>query len=275
VDSILNFHRQKHGIPKSIGLFTSPHLLAVRERIRINSAPISEELFAKYFFEVWDALESSAAAAEEDPKYKPVYFRYLTLMSYHVFLREGIDAAIYEVGVGGAFDGTNLVEKPAVTGITALGIDHTFMLGETIEEISWHKAGIMKKGSPAFTVEQVPAAAAVVRDQAAEKGVELEVVKKDNRLAGVKILPDAEFQKLNASMGVKLASTVLKKLDPKFELPQDALPQDFVDGLEQVVWRGRCEIKVDGNIRWYLDGAHTRDSLKVAAQWYDSQCAGR
>lgn len=273
VDSILSFYRASHKIPKNVGLFTSPHLVAVRERIRINSKPISEESFAQYFFEVWDALEAAAVALNEDPKIKPVYFRYLTLMSFHVFVKENIDAAVYEVGVGGVHDATNVFEHPAATAITTLGIDHTAVLGNTIEEITWHKAGIMKTGSPAFTINQVPKAVPVLEEQAREKKVDLQLVEINPALKEVKILPKADFQRKNASLAIKLASQVLKKLDNSFEMPSESLPQEFIDGLEQVLWRGRCETKVDGNISWYLDGAHNADSLKVATRWFDEQCS--
>ncbi|KAL2076193.1 hypothetical protein VTL71DRAFT_1136 [Oculimacula yallundae] len=272
VDSMLSHYRKSHEFPRNIGLFTSPHLIAVRERIRINSAPISAELFAKYFFEVWDKLE--AAAADSDvPFEKPVYFRYLNLMSYHVFIQEKVDAAIYEVGVGGEFDSTNIVDYPAVTGISALGIDHTFTLGETIDKIAWHKAGIQKKGVPSFTVPQLPAAMEVVEKRAVERSVaSLDIVGLDPRLKEVKIRPDAPFQKSNASLAIALTETLLKKLD-HYHSNGHALPKDFVDGLEQVVWRGRCERKLDGDIIWYLDGAHTADSIKVAANWFSNECA--
>lgn len=271
VDSILAHYRKSHDIPSKIGLFTSPHLIAVRERIRINSAPISAELFARYFFEVWDKLEASPSSI-----IKPVYFRYLNLMSYHVFLQEQVDCTIYEVGVGGEYDSTNIVERPAVTGISMLGIDHTFTLGETIDKIAWHKAGIQKRGVPSFSVNQVPAAMEVVKERANERGVEsFGVVGLDPRLEGVKIKPDAPFQKGNASLAIVLAETVLKKLDLKFSLSSDKLPQEFVDGLQQVVWRGRCETKVEGNISWYLDGAHTADSIKVASKWFGDECANK
>lgn len=254
-------------------MFTSPHLIAVRERIRIKSAPISAELFAKYFFEVWDKLEESAGGA---PFTKPVYFRYLNLMSYHVFLQEGVDAAIYEVGVGGEYDSTNIVERPAVTGISTLGIDHTFALGETVDKIAWHKAGIQKKGVPSFTVNQVPAALDVVKERAAERGVRtFKVVGIDQRLQNVKIKPNAPFQKGNASLAIALAETVLAKLDPTFRSGQETLPKEFVDGLENMVLRGRCETKVEGNISWYLDGAHTADSIIIAAKWFGDECAER
>jgi folylpolyglutamate synthase len=245
--------------------------VSVRERIRINSSPISAVLFAKYFFEVWDKLENSAKELLLDVEDKPVYFRYLTLMSFHVFLSEGVDTAVYEVGVGGEYDSTNIVQRPAVTGISTLGIDHVFALGDTVDKIAWHKAGILKTESPAFTVQQIPEAMEVVKQRAVEKSVELKVVEINSALEGVKILPQADFQRKNASLAIALTAAVLKKLDPEFSLPEGPLPIEFVDGLEQVVWRGRCETKVDGNIQWYLDGAHTVDSLKVAAKWFGSQ----
>ncbi|KAK3309487.1 Mur ligase [Chaetomium strumarium] len=284
VDSILSRYRQKKktgggggGPPHKVGLFTSPHLIAVRERIRIDSRPISEELFAKYFFQVWDRLEANAdvAADAAAPGSKPVYARYLTLMSYHVFLSEGVDAAVYETGIGGEYDATNVVERPVASGISTLGIDHVFMLGGTVDKIAWHKAGIMKPGCPAFTIEQVPSAAEVLKNRAVEKGVDLKVLDIDPRLESVKIRPDATFQKRNASLAVALAETALKKLDPSFSPNPERLPQEFVDGLEQVVWRGRCEVKEEGSVLWHVDGAHTADSLKMAARWFVGECAAR
>ncbi len=109
---------KSRGIPKRVGLFTSPHLIHVRERIRIDSRPISPEIFAKYFFEIWDKLEH-ASTVEDTPFEKPVYFRYLTLMSYHAFIQEGVDVAIYEVGVGGEYDSTNIVDHPTVRILTS------------------------------------------------------------------------------------------------------------------------------------------------------------
>jgi folylpolyglutamate synthase len=267
----LSQYRKSHDIPRNIGLFTSPHLIAVRERIRINSAPISRELFARYFFEVWDRLEAAPPDSEVATA-KPVYFRYLTLMSYHVFLQESVDAAVYEVGVGGEYDSTNIVDHPAVTGISTLGIDHVFALGRTIEEIAWHKAGIQKKGIPSFTVNQTPAALAVVQERAKERQVvSLSVLGEDPRLESVRIRPNASFQRLNASLAIALAETALQKLDPYFEVHTTSLPKEFVNGLEQVVWHGRCETKSEGDIMWYLDGAHTQDSITVAARWFHEE----
>ncbi|KAI0410157.1 tetrahydrofolylpolyglutamate synthase [Xylaria palmicola] len=282
--SILAQYQRAHNVPRKIGFFTSPHLIAVRERIRINDAPVSEELFARYFFEVWDRLGD--AEAREGPMAlderlgvptpaRPIYARYLTLMSYHVFLQTGVNAAVYETGIGGEYDATNIVERPLASGITTLGIDHVFALGPTVEAIAWHKAGIMKQGSAAFTVEQLPSAAQVLQERANEKGVSLQVLDVDPRLNGVNIRPDALFQKKNASLGIALAEAALQKLDPSFQLSVSALPKEFVDGLEQVVWRGRCEVKAEPPIIWHIDGAHTVDSLKMATRWFAGECATR
>ncbi|KAK0657729.1 Mur ligase [Cercophora newfieldiana] len=275
VDSILSRYSQSTSIPRKVGLFTSPHLIAVRERIRIGSRPISEELFAKYFFQVWDRLESSDTGKElVEPGTKPIYARYLTLMSYHVFLSEGVDAAVYETGIGGEYDATNVVERPVASGISTLGIDHVYVLGQTVDKIAWHKGGIMKKGAPAFTIEQVPEAAEVLRARAEEKGVALKVLNVDARLEGVNVRPNALFQKKNATLAIALAEVALKKLDGGFELdPKELLPKEFVEGLEQVVWRGRCEVKEEEGVSWHVDGAHTVDSLKMAARWFAGECA--
>jgi folylpolyglutamate synthase/dihydrofolate synthase len=240
-------------------------LIAVRERIRLNNIPLSKEVFAKYFFDVWDALEDVE---------KPAYFRYLTLMSYHVFIRETVDVAISEVGLGGEYDATNIVEKPMVTGISSLGIDHTYTLGNTIEEIAWHKAGIQKVGCPSFTVTQLPSVMEVVEKRAKERSVEaLKVIGEDQRLEGVKIRPDAAFQRLNASLAIALGETVLGKLDRNFHQSRDTLSREFIEGLEQVVWRGRCEKKVEGKVTWHLDGAHTAESIIVASKWFGDECS--
>lgn len=274
-DSILTHcSSYPHG-PKRVGLFTSPHLMAVRERIRLNSEPISEELFAKYFFEVYDKLKESPDSVGPPQGSAPVYARFLTLMSYHVFIREQVDVAVYETGIGGEFDATNIVSHPVASAITTLGVDHVFVLGDTVDKIAWHKAGIMKAGSPAFTIPQVPEAASVLESRAAEKEVKLRVLDVDPRLVHVKIRPDALFQKRNATLAIALAEAALKKLDPAFALKPDKLPQAFIDGLEQVVWRGRCEVKKEDKILWHLDGAHTVDSLKMAAKWFAGECSGR
>ncbi|KFG78430.1 Folylpolyglutamate synthase [Metarhizium anisopliae] len=250
VDSILSQYQRSKSTPSKTGLFISPHLIAVRERIRIDSAPISEDLFAKYFFQVWDRLgESNTCPEDAAPGSRPLYARYLTLMSWHAFLQEGVDCAVYETGIGGEFDATNIVERPVASGISTLGIDHVFVLGDTVDKIAWHKAGIMKPGSPAFTVEQVPSAAEVLQTRAKDKGVDLKVLSVDKRLARVKIRPDALFQKKNATLAIALAESALRKLGVQVGDKATSLPKEFTDGLEETVFRGRCEVKDEGVVK--------------------------
>lgn len=196
-------------------------------------------------------------------------------MSWHAFLQEGVDVAVYETGIGGEYDATNLVQRPAASGITTLGVDHVFVLGDTVEKIAWHKAGIIKSGSPAFTIEQDPGAAAVLRQRAGELGADLAMLPVDPRLDGVKVRPEARFQKKNATLAVALAEAVLPKLGVSAAPSGSPLPREFVDGLEQTVFRGRCEVKVEHGVTWFLDGAHTSDSLKMSSRWFADETAGR
>ncbi|RKF76521.1 Folylpolyglutamate synthase [Golovinomyces cichoracearum] len=273
VDSILNKYRLSNGLPLRVGLYTSPHLVSVRERIKIDSTTISAEKFTKYFFEVWDRLEQpSIRNGTSTLIEKPVYFRYLTLLSYHIFLQEQVNTAIYEVGIGGEYDSTNIVECPLATGISTIGIDHTSLLGNTLSSIAWNKAGILKKNCPNFYVDQKPEALAVICERAEERQVKSsQNVKILPQLEKVKIQPTAKFQQRNATLAIYLSHTALQKLDPNYNYSLSTsapLPSFFVDGLEQVIWRGRCEKIVEKSLTWYLDGAHNSISMKVALKWF-------
>ncbi|KAL9595117.1 MAG: hypothetical protein Q9219_006634 [cf. Caloplaca sp. 3 TL-2023] len=292
VSSILTQYLPSPSQPKplfrKIGLYTSPHLRFVRERIQINNEPLSEALFAQYFFETWDRLEESARVKgeeeEEEPTgktAKPSYFRFLTLMAFHTYLREGVDTAIIECGVGGEFDSTNIITSPSVTGITSLGIDHVQLLGNTIEEIAWHKAGIMKTGIPSYTVPQLPAAEKVLFQRAAEKSVNLTKVPEHPQLQTVQLGLEAPFQRTNASLAIALASAHLETLPnnrrpPPLPSSPSTLPPEFIRGLEQVRWSGRCEIRREGrSLAWHIDSAHTLESIRLAASWFASQTSPR
>jgi folylpolyglutamate synthase len=259
----------------------------VCERIRINSKPISEELFTKYFFDVWNRLADGAQKRGADPRVKPTYPKFITLMSFHVFCEENVDVAVYEVGLGGEFDSTNVISQPIAAGITSLGIDHVQVLGNTIEEIAWHKAGIMKAGSPAYTVWQPEGAMKVLEKRANEKRIPLHEVAIGKCLDDVAIQPNEDFQKRNASMAVVLATQALARLDTSVmnakDLPRallngnsqdmsaildQPLPELFKAGLTNLVWRGRGEIVEKAYGKWHLDGAHTKESLEIVGDWF-------
>lgn len=266
---------------QKIGLYTSPHLRFARERIKIDNAPLSEEQFARYFFEVWDRLEESAKLAGEDPTApgtKPQYFRYLTLMAFHTYLSEGVDAALIECGIGGQYDCTNVIEKPKATVITSLGIDHTAMLGTTIDKIAWHKGGIIKSGVRCFSAPQAPSAVEVLEKRAADKGAQLDIVSEHPDLrAGssqVKLGLAGDFQYTNASVAVAAAAEFLRKTgvaNISENVMSQPLPAEFKTGLEETRLGGRCETRYEKNVSWYIDGGHTLESIRLAGQWFASR----
>ncbi|KAL2558062.1 Folylpolyglutamate synthase [Forsythia ovata] len=146
------------------GLFTSPHLIDVRERFQLDGADICKEKFLTYFWWCWNRLKERTS--DEVPM--PTYFRFLALLAFKIFAAEKVDVAILEVGLGGKFDATNVVENPIVCGITSLGYDHMEILGNTLGQIAGEKAGIFKHGVPAFTVPQPEEAMCVLEEKASQ-----------------------------------------------------------------------------------------------------------
>ncbi|MBW0511758.1 hypothetical protein O181_051473 [Austropuccinia psidii MF-1] len=309
-----------------IGLFTSPHLVAVRERIQINGKPLSEGKFAEYFWQVWDRFDDGQGEPlQPELPIRPAYFRYLVYLAYHVFLAERVDASIFEVGIGGLLDATNLIPSPIVTGVTSLGFDHVQLLGHSILEIAGHKGGIFKPGVPALTVAQYyPETLEVLKARALEvKASSFTTVPKNTALDDIQLGLAGEHQKLNASLAIALVNTFLgsprirktcKEMDltlikdetatnkpmAELKLPSDpspissssassslSLPQlpaelvspnplstEILRGLQNVEFSGRCQKILDRKIKnlyWYIDGAHTIESMKFCGNWFKTE----
>ncbi|XP_020495732.2 folylpolyglutamate synthase, mitochondrial [Labrus bergylta] len=275
------------------GFYSSPHLVQVRERIRINGRPIGKELFTKYFWQVYGRLDESKDAHGGT---MPAYFRFLTILAFHVFLQEKVDLAVIEVGIGGAFDCTNIIRRPWVCGISSLGIDHTQILGDTIEKIAWQKGGIFKPGVPAFTVKQPEDAMVVLRNRAKEMKCplwtcpDLEDYQAD--------LPEplrlglaGQHQRSNASLALQLSHTwlqkrclVLKKENKSFpSFPAENTgglqvtpfkPSPImVKGLADTEWPGRNQTLKHGAVTYFLDGAHTMRSMQACVHWFRDTAA--
>ncbi|TIA73595.1 hypothetical protein E3P92_01536 [Wallemia ichthyophaga] len=280
----------------SVGLYTSPHLVAVRERIRINGHPLSEERFAKYFFDVWMALDGVGEGEVSDVDSvnnthststlpKPAYFRFMTLVAFHTFLAEDVDATVLEVGIGGSLDCTNIVPAPAVAAVSSLGLDHTALLGGTIRAIALNKGGIYKAGAAALTVPQPEDGEAVLAECAQRVNAPFGVVDTRDAPANHTLslplgLPGVH-QALNARLAVDVVRAFVnagksnKFASWKGELEghdwRNGLPQVFVDGLTKARWPGRCQTVVDPrrpSTTWFLDGSHTADSLTACMQWF-------
>lgn len=188
-------------------------------------------------------------------------------MAFHTFIREGVSAAIFETHHGGEYDSTNVVEKPTVTAITALGLDHVKQLGPSIENIAWHKAGIFKPGSAAFSAPQESAAAKVLRDRASEKGVGLAFVT-DDLADNLQLQMKPEVQRANCV----LAFTIVRSfLEQKAPITQKLLSRSAIQqGVDQFYWPGRFQLVLekDTAFQWFLEGAHNEMSVVKAAEWY-------
>jgi len=261
IESFLRSHGSRTGFPHRTGLYTSPHLIYPEERIRINYEPISKDLFAKYFFEVDDLLS-------KDPGRRPRYLQLYTLIAFHAFIREGVDAAIIETHHGGQYDSTNVVEKPVVTCVTTLGLDHVEQLGSSIESIAWHKSGIFKRGSRAVAAPQVPGASEVLRSRAAENGATLKFAPREPTLPTEAPQPKPDVLRTNCSVALAAASEFLEEMASKDPDSSGLNEADIVRGIRQWSWPGRFQTEIEGKNRWYLDSAHNEISVTKAAEWF-------
>ncbi|XP_071207955.1 folylpolyglutamate synthase, mitochondrial-like isoform X1 [Salvelinus alpinus] len=266
----------------------SPHLVQVRERIRINGKPIGKELFTKYFWQVYGRLYETK---DTHGGSMPAYFRFLTILAFHVFLQEKVDLAVIEVGIGGAYDCTNIIRRPWVCGIASLGIDHTSILGDTIEKIAWQKGGIFKPGVPAFTVKQPDGPMMVLKERAKEIGCplwvcpELEEYPADS--GPLRLGLAGHHQRSNASLALQLSHSWLQRRclsDQSIPSPADESkgvspaagfqPSPIMaKGLEDTAWPGRTQTLKHGPVTYFLDGAHTTRSMLACVSWFSEVAA--
>ncbi|KAF1895180.1 hypothetical protein Lal_00022679 [Lupinus albus] len=267
------------------GLFTSPHLIDIRERFRIDGVEICEEKFLAYFWWCYDRLKEKT----NDNVPMPTFFHFLALLAFKIFSAEQVDVSIMEVGLGGKYDATNVVQEPIVCGITSLGYDHMEILGNTLGEIAGEKAGIFKHRIPAFTVPQPDEAMHVLEEKASQLNVSpffhapvllpLEAPLDVKLLNGLRLGLEGEHQYLNAGLAVALCSTWLKKtghLEDTCLEQIHTLPQQFIKGLATASMQGRAQIVTDqqtnketsNELVFYLDGAHSPESMEACARWF-------
>ncbi|ETW08689.1 hypothetical protein H310_01217 [Aphanomyces invadans] len=273
-ESILRAHGAK------TGMFTSPHLIHSTERFRINGKPISEALFLSNFWAIWDGLTATTSEAGIFPPMAN-FFRFFTLMALRMFQEEGVDVVILEVGLGGRLDATNVIKHPVVCGITTLDLDHTRVLGGTIDKIAREKAGIMKANVPVYTVAQPVLAAQMLVKCADEREASLVVVPPLSEFnisthdLNHSLGMHGQYQHVNAALAVVLASTWLSARHGAPLPPFDGMITPTVlQGLKLAFWPGRSQTMVDplSPTVFHLDGAHTPLSIECCAQWFESCC---
>ena len=160
---------------KRTGFFTSPHLVSVNERIRVDNIQIDNETFLKVFRKVLKIVRQMV----EDGIEHPSYFEFLFGMGMTAFAETDVEYIILETGLGGRLDATNAIDNPALAIITSISLDHTAILGDTIEKIAGEKAGIIKPGVPVFFDGSSKKAAEVIKAKASELGVSCREVTKN------------------------------------------------------------------------------------------------
>ena len=256
-----------------VGLYTSPHVLHLHERISVNSEMVSESEMRGLLNRIYAPIEKMS---KTDP---PTFFEIMTALAFMHFVDKGVDIAVIETGLGGRLDSTNVIQ-PAVIGITSLSIDHQQQLGETIDSIALEKAGVLKRGVPVITVQQEPAAMNVLRSTAVSLKAPLSVTGSDidfshrfetSREHGPHTrvcltTPTSKFEHLRVPLHGKhqaincgLALAMLDKLKSVgFKIDNEKASE----GLQKVTLPGRMEM-ISRDPRIMIDAAHNAASIRA------------
>ncbi len=251
---------------KRTGLFTSPHLIRMTERMKVDGIDISE----KEFCEIFDELTAVVKKREMDGCPHPTFFEWLYLMAMIWFGRMKIAFGVIETGLGGRLDATNVIRHPVITVITSISYDHTDILGDTLDDISREKAGIIKEGVPVICDGSEPCALKVFAEKAEKLNCPLTVIspgqigepvfcgKNIEFTAGdiygsdyrIRLGTPALYQMMNAGLALA-AVKCLQKTYQKCGIDVD--DGVLLDGLASVRWPGRMDEAVPGVL---VDGAH-------------------
>ena len=268
------------------GLNTSPHLERINERIRVSGEEISDAAFAETFARVQGVTEELLAKGRL--RAHPTYFECVTAMAFECFSRAEVEFGVFEVGLGGRLDATNIL-TPAVSIITRIDFDHENFLGHSLQEIAREKAGILKEGVPVVVAEQHEEAREVILARARELScpvietaaayrIENSVMEEGcararvTRIASgqsVEIAPQLKggFQLRNALTAVAAAHVLQRQ---GFAIPAEAIQA----GIAATVWPGRLE-KVHSLPDVYLDGAHNPAAARELASFWQQELANR
>ncbi len=252
------------------GLYTSPHLVNVEERIAVDGRPIGRDAFAESMTRVRHTAEK--AVSEGVVEESPTYFESLTLACFDHFNRSGLDMGVLEVGLGGRTDCTNIV-RPVLTAVTNVGLDHEKYLGHGLASIAREKAGIFKGGVPALTAADRPLVLEVLGREAERAGTVLspqtcriETGDSSWRLEGGEGILELPYpaipgahQIANASLAVRCCWS-LRTLG--WSIGDDAIRA----GIAEARWPGRLE-RVAGRPDTYFDGAHNPDGCEALARF--------
>lgn len=236
------------------GLYTSPHLVDLGERVQVDRVPLSASGICAHVA----ALRPLAdRLAERDPGDRPSFFEFMTAMAFLHFAESRCDIAVIEVGLGGRLDATNVV-APEVGVITSIAMDHSEILGDTIEAIAAEKAGIIKPGRPVVLGRMPAAAEGVIRRIAAERGARVISVAAefgDDLSRYPRTNLEGDYQRWNAAT----ASLAARELAGRWRITPDVIAR----GLGQVDWPGRWQRVNLGGRLLILDASHNPEGAQV------------
>lgn len=265
-----------HGF--KVGLTVSPHIVDLRERFQINNTLISEDEFCQYLEELLPAIEKM----QETEFKKPTYFEITVALAYYIFHKCHVDYAVVETGLGGLYDGTNVVSsKNKIAVITKIGLDHTQILGEKITDIAFQKAGIIQKGNFVLSIEQEHSVEDIFQKVAQKKHANLVFIHKDTEIKNIRntskglifdfAFANKEFNNIEVSLqgtyqaeNAGLALAVLYHISSRdsFLIYETHLRK----ALKNINIQGRFETFAINGAEIIIDGAHNPQKIESFLQ---------
>ncbi len=249
------------------GMFTSPHLISMTERIAVDGQPVTKQLFVK----AYEKVRQVSVTMQEEGLGHPTFFEFLFAMAMLIFTWEKVDYAIVEVGLGGRLDCTNVLEQPICTILTNVSLEHTEILGNTIEEIATEKAGIIKKGTPLCFFDKDSRVSEIWRNRARELEADYYSISMDS-------IKNIKFTEKKIDFSVQSRyycyDGFVLPFVGLYQIENGALaalaawklgiaPDLIKNGLVQTKWQGRMQSFGEGI---YLDGAHNAQGIEMFVQ---------
>ena len=252
----------------TVGTFTSPHLVHVRERITLNGNPILPDDFTRLAQRLRSHLYALGWARED----WPTYFEFINIMAYLYFQEKGVDITVFEVGLGGRLDSTNVVRHPNLTVITGISLEHTHLLGDTLAAIAGEKAGIFKPGTPTVLGPDLPEEARAVF---LERTASLDIPVAEADMNDLALLPEADLHTgltiqagaqqyqvaLPGPYQLRNVATVLSAVQALrqqgWEISEEAVRQGF----RQTHWPARFQYFPERRV--ILDGSHNPEGFRT------------
>ncbi|XP_060659076.1 uncharacterized protein LOC132793295 [Drosophila nasuta] len=257
-----------HGV--KTGVLCAPHLFVTNERIRIDGEAISDAQFTELF----QQLQTQLAQMQPPPSYQKL----LMIMACHAFRNAKVDVAIIEVGSACASDCTNIMSHTKTIGISTLGWEQSFSLSNSLRDIAWAKAAIMKPEASIYTSATQPECFEVLSQRAKQLGLQLHRVPSyaayaETNFSDKKLLNSANFAvKLNGSLAIQLAYDYLRRHRPEYvtglEHNATQLTPGATRGLETYVQRGQFEVMKHDMFNVYMDSADTLESMMMCREWF-------